>query len=69
MHPYETIKLTERPNVADVKDEGRKSSVGKLPSRSGEFKPYTRNPRRRRAVRRSLKRADRARALKDALAE
>lgn len=69
MHPYQTRKLTEYPNVADIKAEGRKSSSSGRPSRSGEFKPHTRNPRRRRAIRRSLKRADRARALKDALAE
>lgn len=65
MKPYSTIRLTECPDVGDIKADGRASHVGKIAEPSGVFKPYTRKAANRRAVRRSLKRADRARSLRE----
>lgn len=59
MRAYETIKFTERPDVADIRSEGRKSSVGKL--RHGGGRGYCK-PVAKRRVRRALKRADKVRA-------
>ena len=61
MKPYKTIRLEEFPDVGDITSEGRKSSVGKLPGKSGEYRSYTRNPKIRKATRRSLKRSDKNR--------
>ncbi len=64
MHPYQTIKLTEGPDVGDIRAEGRHSSVGKLPNKTGEFRSYCRSANRK-VVRRHLKRSDKARALRN----
>jgi hypothetical protein len=64
MKPYETIRLTECPDVGDIQSEGRASHVGKLREIGGDFKPYLRTPKRK-ATRRGLKRADKARSLRD----
>lgn len=56
MRPYHSIKLTEFPDVGDIRAEGRHSRVGRLDDKS-----YIRDPRRKAAVRRSLKRADKRR--------
>jgi hypothetical protein len=60
MKPYKTIKLTEDPDVADIQSEGRKSSVGKLPAKNHEYRPYSRSKNRKR-IRRILKRKDKRR--------
>lgn len=65
MHPYEHKKLEEYPDVADIQEEARRSRVGRLPTKSGQYKSYTRNSRSKRAVRRSLKRADKAKLKLD----
>ncbi len=65
MHPYNFRKLTESPDVGDIKEEGRKSSTGKYPEKGGEFKGYTRKSRNKRATRRYLKRADKAKFTPD----
>lgn len=61
MKAYKTIRFTEAPDIGDIKEEGRASHVGKLAGRSGEYRPYTRSASARRATRRTLKRADKAR--------
>lgn len=60
MKPYKTIKLTEYPDVADIQNEGRKSSVGRIPNKEHEYKPYSRSKNRKR-IRRILKRIDKKR--------
>jgi hypothetical protein len=61
MRPYTTFRFSNFPDVGDIKAEGRKSSAGQLPGKSGEYHSLTRNPNRRRQVRRTLKRSDKAR--------
>jgi hypothetical protein len=58
MRAYQNSRFIEGPDVADIREQGRASHVGKLPERCGVFKPYFRNAEARRATRRSLKRAD-----------
>lgn len=65
MRPYKTIRLEEFPDIGDIQAEARASHVGRLPEKGGDFKPYTRNKAKRRAIRRSLKRGDKARAIKE----
>lgn len=64
MHPYSTIRLTEFPDVGDMRREARASRVGML-SR------HTVNHRSRvkRSLRRTIKRSDRARDLRARLAD
>ena len=61
MKPYETIRLGHAPDIADIQSQARASHVGRLTERAGVFKPYIRKSKVRKAVRRNLKRADRAR--------
>jgi hypothetical protein len=61
MRAYQTHRFEEFPDVADIQRDGRASHVGKLPEKSGEFKPYRRNAESRRATRRTLKRRDKQR--------
>lgn len=63
MKPYQTKKLIEFPDVADIRANGRKSSVGKLGGKSGDNRPYCRS-KKRKAIRRALKRADKAKVEK-----
>jgi hypothetical protein len=63
MRPYQHLRLEQFPDVADIQREGRASHVGKLREKSGEFKPYIRNAKARRAVRRLLKRRDKAKTF------
>lgn len=63
MKPYEHKKLIEFPDVYDIRHEGRHSAVGKFPGKYGEYRPYCRGSKKR-AIRRSLKRADKAQAEK-----
>jgi hypothetical protein len=58
--PYQSIKLTEQPDVADIKSEGRRSHVGKLK----RGKRYC-SGNSKWAARRRLKRLDKAVAEKD----
>jgi hypothetical protein len=84
MHPYKNTRLIEYPDVADIQEQGRKSSVGRIPRGdtqtvypngllSKSFERIKRNdrgyckPEHKKRVRRYLKRADRARSLKEAL--
>jgi hypothetical protein len=72
MRAYETIKFTEGPDVGDIKSEGRRSRVGRIP-RGEVTHTWTDNPKICRnergynrstvkaAVRRNLKRSDKAR--------
>jgi hypothetical protein len=53
MRAYKNIRFTEFPDVGDICNEGRASHVGKLPGKSGDYRPYK---IRRRATRRYLKR-------------
>ena len=69
MRPYKTKRLTEGPDVGDIQCEGRKSSIGKLKTKSGEYKPYTRSGKQRKRIRRRLKRSDKAAINKQDLAE
>jgi hypothetical protein len=58
MHPYQTRKLTEGPDVSDIKTEGRASHVGKLGKRG-----YNKSAAKAK-TRRNLKRADKAKVNK-----
>lgn len=60
MHPYATKKLTECPDVGDIKAEGRRSSVGKFSGKSGKCRGYVKS-KSKAVIRRHLKRADKAR--------
>lgn len=55
MRAYRTIRLTECPDVADIRAEGRRSRVGRLDAKS-----YCR-PAQKRKIRRTLKRRDKSR--------
>lgn len=59
MKPYQTNKLTEFPDVADIQADGRKSCAGKFAGKSGDYRPYSRS-KNRKSTRRGLKRADKA---------
>jgi hypothetical protein len=50
------VYILENPDVGDIQCSGRKSSIGKLPSKSGEFKSYIRNKERKANIRRYFKR-------------
>lgn len=65
MQPYANRRLTESPDVADIRCEGRATHVGRAGSQHG----YIRKSATKAATRRHLKRADRAKALKNAIAE
>jgi hypothetical protein len=39
LKPY-GVEVEECPDVADIKAMGSKSSVGKLPGKSGDYHPY-----------------------------
>ena len=54
MKPYQNKKLEQSPDVGDIREEGRKSSVGKLPSKSGEYKSYFRRAKNKKTIRRSI---------------
>lgn len=57
---YRTIRFIEYPDVADIQSQARKSSVGRLDERG-----YIRNTERKRAIRRMLKRRDKANAIRE----
>ena len=57
-------KLTEGPDVADIKSEGRRSSVGKCSVRGGKSRGYC-APKAKATTRRHLKRADKAKIDKE----
>jgi len=59
MRAYQTIKFIEFPDVVDIRSEGRASHVGRIKRGRG----YNR-PRSKAASRRYLKRADRARVVR-----
>lgn len=45
MKPYQTIRLTEGPDVADIRTEGRKSAVGRVAIINGKpTRFWRRNP-------------------------
>jgi len=69
MKPYQTKKLTEGPDVGDIRSEGRKSIVGVAFIRNGKAdRPWRRNrfgdyrglnkPHAKAVVRRNMKRSD-----------
>lgn len=58
MRAYRTIKLTEYPDVGDIRREGRHSSVGRVRGERG----YVRSNAKR-VARRNLKRRDKARSM------
>ena len=63
MRPYRTTRLTEGPDVGDIKREGRKSSVG-FSINGTRIVRHTRGysqAKQKKKVRRAMKRADRAR--------
>lgn len=64
MKPYATIRLTEFPDVADIKGEGRASHIGRFAEPGGDYKNYTRKAHIRRATRRYLKRVDRRKQIR-----
>jgi len=78
MKPYETHKLTDYPDVGDIRAEGRKSSVGRIVIVKGKaarpwkqrneliYRGYSK-PNSKKAMRRNMKRADKAKAMKRAM--
>lgn len=54
MKPY-GLNPTEHPDVGDIQNEGRKSSIGRLPGKGGDRKSYQK-PAKKRASRRVYKR-------------
>lgn len=62
MKPYQTFKLTEGPDVADIKAEGRATHVGRV---DNSERGYIRRANVKRATRRHLKRSDRMRAERE----
>jgi len=68
MRPYLSIRLTQWPDMADLKAEGRKAAAGNLRGRNGrDIRGLFRHPRVKRAVRRTLKRIDRRRVQAQAV--
>ncbi len=61
MRAYRTIRFTENCDVLDIRAEGRASHVGKV---AHDEHGYIRSGKAKAAIRRSLKRSDRARALR-----
>lgn len=59
MRPYKHKRLEDCPDVADLKNEARKTAEGKLRGKGGDYRAY-RNTKARKQIRRSLKRADKA---------
>ena len=64
MHPYETYRFTENPDLGDIHSEGRASRVGMFGER-GHFK----NKQSKAQTRRMIKRSDKARVEKEFLHE
>lgn len=56
MKPYANRRLTSNPDVGDIRTEGRKSSVGRLPDKK---RGYNKSAKKK-TTRRHLKRADKA---------
>ena len=50
MKPY-GVRIIECPDVADILETGRKSRVGRLPGRSGDYRPYSRGENKARTRR------------------
>jgi hypothetical protein len=63
MKPYQNIKLDACPDVADGKAEGRKASAVNLRVRGGKARS-NQSPAKKAAARRSLKRSDKARTVR-----
>jgi len=57
MFPYKNKKLTDWPDISDVKDEGRKTSAG--------GKDYFKNKKAKASSRRYLKRADKQKSMSE----
>lgn len=55
MKPY-GVQIEENQDVAAIQFTGRKSCIGKFPSKSGEYKSYIRKSNNKRAIRRYWKR-------------
>lgn len=53
-------KDIESPDKADIRQYGLKSSTGRSPTKSGDFKSYTRSARNRKKSRLYFKRKERA---------
>jgi hypothetical protein len=53
--PY-GLSIEEYPDVGDIKSQGRKSSVGTIKSKGGEYRGYHRNKTEKARVRRYYKR-------------
>lgn len=68
MRPYENYRFIEQPDVADIREQGRASHVGKFPGKGGDYRGYCR-PAGKRATRRAMKRGDRAKSLHRELKE
>lgn len=60
MNPYRTIKLTQWPDVSDLKAEGRPTHLGRMDGRS-----IFRRSRIKRATRRILKHRDKAKQAQE----
>jgi hypothetical protein len=55
MKPY-GLQIIEYPDVADIQFMAAKSSIGRMPSKSGEYRSYTRSVQVKKAMRRYWKR-------------
>jgi hypothetical protein len=59
MRPY-GVKIIAHPDVADIREMGAKSSVGKFPGRSGAYHGYIRDSAAKAVIRRHWARKARA---------
>ncbi len=50
MRPY-GVKVIEHPDVADIQSMGAKSSVGRIATKGGDYKGYSRKSRKARTRR------------------
>ena len=58
MKPY-GLKVIEAPDVGDIQEGARKSSIGRFREKGGDYKSYPRSSVAKRAIRRLAKRAAR----------
>jgi len=64
MKAYQNKKLVEGPDVADIREEGRRSAVGKFRGKGGDYRGYCKS-KNKRVTRRLLKRADKAKTARN----
>jgi hypothetical protein len=59
MRPYGIDRLEMWPDKGDIAEQARKSRIGALPRKNGEYRSHTKSSASKRATRRLFKRAAR----------